>query len=92
MVCSFPKIMPDRGGLNMLKRFEQTENGYAIVVDRSTLELLGIDPEIPFELTSERGGLFLSPIHAHKDHEARVEVSTIRMATIHRESLEKLAQ
>ncbi len=76
----------------MLKRFEPIENGYAIVIDRPTLELLGIDPEVPLELTAERGGLFLNPVPDPKDHKTRVELSTTRMASIHRESLEKLAQ
>jgi hypothetical protein len=76
----------------MVKQFEPIDDGYAIIIDRPTLELMGIDPDTPFELTAERGGLFLSPISADCEHKAKIERSTVRMAIIHRQSLEKLAQ
>jgi hypothetical protein len=76
----------------MVKRFERVGDGFAIIIDRPTLERLGIDPEIPFELTTERGGLFLNPVATAEDHKARVERSAARMAAIHHDSLKKLAQ
>jgi antitoxin MazE len=76
----------------MIKKLEQIENGYAIIIDRPMLELLGVEPDSLFELTTERGGLFLSPVRDSEEHKHRVERSITTMAAIHRDSLKKLAQ
>lgn len=77
----------------MIGRLTRVGDGYGLVVPQAVLDALGIDPEAPLEITTERGGLFVRPVSAEaRDHRDRIRRSAARMAEIHRESLRKLAQ
>lgn len=77
----------------MISRLTRVGDGYGLVLPQAVLDALGIDPETPLEVTSERGGVFVRPIPPEAgSHRDRVRRSAARMAEIHRESLRKLAQ
>ncbi len=77
----------------MISRLTRVGDGYGLVVPQAVLDALGIDPEAPLEITTERGGLFVRlAVPEAGDHGDRVRRSAARMAEIHRESLRKLAQ
>jgi len=76
----------------MIKLLKKIGNSHGIIIDRSILDLLGIDPNTPLEMTTERGGLFLRPVRAPCDQKEGVFRSTARMAEIHRDSLRKIAE
>lgn len=77
----------------MVKMLSKIGNSYGLIIDRPILNLLGIDPETPLEVTTERGGLFVRPASSEVgDHKDRVRRSAARMAKIHRGTLRKLAE
>jgi antitoxin component of MazEF toxin-antitoxin module len=68
----------------MIKHLQKIGNSRGIVLDRPILELLDVPPDGAFEVTPEKGGLFLRPITAGEAYE--------KVATRHRRSLDKLAR
>lgn len=77
----------------MVKTLSRIGNSYGLIIDRSIMNLLGIDQETCLEVTTERGGLFVRPAPQDaEDHRGRVRRSAARMARIHRDSLRKLAE
>jgi antitoxin component of MazEF toxin-antitoxin module len=68
----------------MIKHLQKIGNSRGIVLDRPILELLDVPPDGAFEVTSQKGGLFLRPITANEAYE--------KVAQKHRKSLDKLAQ
>lgn len=77
----------------MIKMLSRIGNSYGLIIDRAILDLLGIDPETPLEVTTERGGLFVRPVSSGADdHKDRVRRSAARMARIHQDTLRKLAE
>ena len=68
----------------MIKRLQKIGNSRGIVLDRPILDLLDVPPDGAFEVTPQKGGLFLRPIAAGEAYE--------KVAKKHRKSLDKLAR
>ena len=68
----------------MIKRLQKIGNSRGIVLDRPILDLLDMPSDGAFEVTPQRGGLFLRPLTAREAYE--------KVATKHRKSLDKLGQ
>jgi hypothetical protein len=62
----------------------------ALIIDRQTLESLGIDGETQLEVSVDESGIHIRP--APDDRRARVLASARRMMDIHDETFRKLAQ
>jgi antitoxin component of MazEF toxin-antitoxin module len=62
----------------------------AVIIDRSTLEALGIDESTRLEVSVDEGDIRIRPIP--DEHRARVLSSARRMMDIHDETFRKLAQ
>jgi antitoxin MazE len=79
----------------MVKTLSRIGNSYGLIIDRSIMDLLNIDPDTRLEVTAERGGLFVRPAPLDGDddgHKGRVRRSAARMAKIHEDTLRKLAE
>jgi antitoxin component of MazEF toxin-antitoxin module len=77
----------------MVKTLSRIGNSYGLIIDRSIMDLLNIDPDTRLEVTAERGGLFVRPAPPDGDgHKGRVRRSAARMAKIHEDTLRKLAE
>ncbi len=63
---------------------------FAVVIDRSTLDALGIDETTRLEVSVDDGGIRIRPEPG--DHRARVLASARRMMEIHDETFRKLAE
>jgi len=68
----------------MIKHLQKIGNSRGIVLDRPILDLLKIPADGAFEITYEKGGLFLKPVTSTKAYE--------KVARKHRKSLDKLAK
>ena len=68
----------------MIKHLQRIGNSRGIVLDRPILDLLKIDEDASFEVTQEKGGLFLRPLSASEAYRA--------ISQRHRKSLNKLAK
>jgi hypothetical protein len=75
----------------MVKKLSPIGNSYGVIIDRPILSLLGIDPQTPLEMTTERGGIFFRPLNQTDDRKKRVRESIARTARVHREALKELA-
>ena len=68
----------------MIKQLQKIGNSRGIIIDRAILDLLDVPEDSSFEVTQEKGGLFLRPLTAKEAYE--------KVAKKHRKSLDKLAQ
>jgi len=68
----------------MIKRLQKIGNSKGIVIDKAILDLLNVDPDGAFEVTTRQGGLFLKPLNKKDVYE--------RLSKKHRKSLDKLGQ
>ena len=68
----------------MIKQLQKIGNSRGIIIDRAILDLLDVPEDSSFELTQEKGGLFLRPLSAKEVYE--------KVAGKHRKSLDKLAR
>ena len=68
----------------MIKHLQKIGNSRGIVLDRPILELLDVPPDGAFEVTPQKGVLFLKPVTAKEAY--------VRVAKMHRKSLDKLAR
>jgi antitoxin component of MazEF toxin-antitoxin module len=68
----------------MVKHLQKIGNSRGIVIDKPILDLLNVREDAAFEVTPEKGGLFLRPLSARAAYE--------RVAAKHRKSLDKLAK
>jgi len=75
----------------MTKRLVPHGNGAALVIDNSTLQLLGIDANAELEVTIDGQNLILSPPEATQA-EAELLASLERVNQAHHVTLKKLAQ
>ena len=62
----------------------------ALILDRQTLDSLGIDEQTPLEVSIDATGIHIRPLA--DDHSARVLASAIKMMEIHDETFRRLAQ
>jgi antitoxin component of MazEF toxin-antitoxin module len=75
----------------MVKTLRPMGNSYGIIIDRPILDLLDIKPGTELSVTTQDGGLLIKPIRDPSDHKTRVRRTAARMASVHRKSLEDLA-
>jgi antitoxin component of MazEF toxin-antitoxin module len=68
----------------MIKHLQKIGNSRGIVLDKPILDLLKIPADGAFEITPQKGGLFLKPVTA--------ESAYAKVAQKHRKSLDKLGQ
>jgi antitoxin component of MazEF toxin-antitoxin module len=68
----------------MIKHLQKIGNSRGIVLDRPVLDLLHVASDGAFEITPQKGGLFLKPVTARKAY--------LKIALKHRKSLDKLAK
>jgi len=69
----------------MIKSLQRIGNSRGIVIDKPILDLLNInEAEQAFEVTHQRGGLFLKPVNMKTLYK--------HIAKKHRKSLDKLAK
>ena len=68
----------------MIKHLQKIGNSRGIVLDKPILDLLGVKPDGSFEISQQKGGLFLKPIDARQAYK--------KVAQKHRKSLNKLAK
>jgi hypothetical protein len=74
----------------MTTTFKAMGEMMSFLIDRGTLEKLGIDEQTPIVVTSDADGLHLRPIRFAKTEE--VKRATQEMMEIHAETLTRLAQ
>ena len=68
----------------MIKHLQRIGNSKGIVIDKPILDLLDVDENGAFEVTTREGGLFLKPVSAKQVYR--------HLAKRHRKSLDKLAK
>ncbi|OHD64449.1 MAG: MazE family transcriptional regulator [Spirochaetes bacterium GWF1_41_5] len=68
----------------MIKHLQKIGNSRGLVIDKPILELLNIDEDSSFEITTEKDGLFLRPINTKEAY--------YKVSKKHRKSLDKLAK
>jgi antitoxin component of MazEF toxin-antitoxin module len=68
----------------MIKQLQKIGNSRGIIIDRTILDLLDVPEDASFEVTQEKGGLFLRPLNAKEAY--------MKVAQKHRKSLDKLAK
>ena len=68
----------------MIKHLQKIGNSRGIVLDRPILDLLDVPPDGAFEVTPQKGGLFLKPVSAKEAYQ--------KVAKKHRKSLDKLTR
>jgi hypothetical protein len=61
----------------------------ALILDRQTLDSIGIDEQTPLDVSVDETGIHIRPIP--NDHPARVLASALKMMEIHDETFRKLA-
>jgi hypothetical protein len=74
----------------MTTTFKAMGDMMSLLIDRSTLEELGIDEETTIVVTSDADGLHIRPIRFASPED--VEKATTEMMEIHAETLTRLAQ
>lgn len=68
----------------MIKHLQKIGNSRGIVLDRPILDLLHVEPDGAFEVSTHKGGLYLKPLTAKQAYR--------KVARKHRKSLDKLAK
>jgi antitoxin component of MazEF toxin-antitoxin module len=68
----------------MIKQLQKIGNSRGIIIDRAILDLLDVPEDSSFEVTQEKGGLFLRPLSMKEAYE--------KVANKHRKSFDKLAK
>jgi len=64
-------------------------NSWAVVIDRPILDLLKIDPESQFEMTTDGKSIQITPLHAVK---VKVRDARARVNAKHAKAFKKLAE
>lgn len=54
----------------MQKNLIKHGNSMALVIDKPILDLLGVEPDTPFDITTDGQALVLTPVHGKKRREA----------------------
>ncbi len=75
----------------MIKMLTKHGNSLALVIEKPVLELLGVDAETPFEITTDGQVLVLSPVKdLHRSEEFKAAVAKINSR--YSKALKKLAE
>lgn len=75
----------------MVKMLTKHGNSYALIIDKPILELLGINPEQPVELTTNGNSLTVTPATA-MNRETRFAQALERVNARHGAALKRLAE
>lgn len=73
----------------MVKTLTKHGNSYALVIERPVLELLGIQPDTPLEITTDGQRLIISPV---RDGQERFQAALDRVNRRHAGALRRLAE
>ncbi|MDX2039098.1 MAG: AbrB/MazE/SpoVT family DNA-binding domain-containing protein [Isosphaeraceae bacterium] len=75
----------------MIKNFVRHGDSWALVIDRSILDLLEIRPEDPVEITTDGSRMIISPVPV-TERESRVASARAKVNAQYRKAFEKLAE
>jgi antitoxin MazE len=75
----------------MIKKLSKHGNSLALVIDRSILELLGIDEKTPLEVSTDGRALVIAPARAKKRRQ-RFEKALSETNTFYGKALKRLAE
>lgn len=75
----------------MIKNFVRHGNSWAVVIDRPILDLLKIDPESQFEMTTDGKSIQITPVTADKG-KAKVRAARTKVNAKHSKAFKKLAE
>ena len=73
----------------MLKKLSKTGSSYALIIDKSILQLLSIDPEHPVEITTNGKSLIITPVKPQPDKNG---VDDPKFKKIARETLDQYSE
>ncbi|MEM9777219.1 MAG: AbrB/MazE/SpoVT family DNA-binding domain-containing protein [Chloroflexota bacterium] len=57
----------------MIKKLTKTGSSYSLIIDKSIMQLLSIDPELPVKITTDGTRLIVEPTKDSDDDEKRKE-------------------
>lgn len=75
----------------MTKTLQRHGNSMALLVDKTTMDLLGISADTPLQITVRSGSLIVTPVHVGMPRE-EVEVTLARLRPRYKRMLENLAK
>lgn len=75
----------------MVKTLTVHGNSAALVIDKPILELLGITPKTPLEISTDGTNLIVSPIRRRTDH-GKFLAALEKVNKLHGKTLRKLAR
>ena len=75
----------------MIKKLAKHGNSYALVIDRSIMDLLKIDPSTPLEITTDGRGLHVSPVR-DEEHRRRIRAASAKSIERYGGMLKRLAR
>jgi antitoxin component of MazEF toxin-antitoxin module len=75
----------------MIKTLKKHGNSQALVVDRATMDALGIEPDTPLEVTVSGNALIVTPVNVGVG-EKRVAESVTKMRRRYGKALKRLAE
>ncbi len=59
--------------MGMTKRLAKTGTGYSVVIDRTILNLLQIDPETELDLSVQNGSIVITPKHESSERKRQLD-------------------
>ena len=75
----------------MVKNLTKHGNSYALIIDKPIMELLGIEPESPLEVTTDGKALTVRPIGG-KSREERLSEAVSKTNRKYAKALKRLAE
>ncbi|HEX8440887.1 AbrB/MazE/SpoVT family DNA-binding domain-containing protein [Archangium sp.] len=75
----------------MTKTLTAIGDSLGLILDKTLLDKLGIDKDMPLEVETDGTSLIIRPVRA-EDRRSRVRRATEKMMDAHAETLRKLAQ
>ena len=75
----------------MIKNLVKHGNSWAIVIDRTILDLLKIAPDSPVELTTDGTSIRITPVAAD-DPKSKVRAARAKVNATHSQAFKKLAE
>ncbi len=75
----------------MIKTLTKHGNSLALVIDKAILELLGIDPDTPLDISTDGQALIIHPVRDRK-HQAKLKKSLAKVNQKYGRALKKLAE
>jgi antitoxin MazE len=76
----------------MLKKLTKHGNSLALVIDRPILDLLKIDTETPFDISTDGARLFVAPVAAPLSHGKQFDAAQEWAHKRYGKAFEKLAE